>query len=103
MQQKKTFKTGWYIFSDMLASGAAWIFVTHRRKVLLNQTPLTYSGLFNSYQYFYESVLLILIFWITLFAIAGVYNTPLYKKSRLKELTASCIQCLIGSMVLLFI
>ncbi|MEO8712315.1 MAG: sugar transferase [Parafilimonas sp.] len=103
MQQIKTLKTGWYIFSDVLASVVAWIIVTHKRKILLNQDPLTYSGLFTSYHYFYQSVLLIIIFWIALFAIAGAYNTPLYKKSRLKELTASFIQCLIGSLILLFI
>jgi polysaccharide biosynthesis protein PslA len=103
MQQKKTFKIGWYIFSDLLASAAVWILITHRRKVLLHQDPLTYAGLFNSYQYFYESLLLIIIFWIILFAVGGVYNVPLHKKSRLQELTASCIQCLIGSIVLMFI
>ncbi|MEP6684707.1 MAG: sugar transferase [Parafilimonas sp.] len=103
MQQKKTFNIALYVFSDMLASAAVWIIITHKRKVLLHQEPLTYPGLFNSYEYFYESLLLILIFWIILFAVAGVYNIPLYKKSRLKELTASCIQCLIGSIVIMFI
>ena len=103
MQQQKTFKTVWYVFSDILASAAVWIIVTHKRKLLLQQPPLTFSGLFSSYNYFYESLLLILVFWIILFAIAGVYNIPLYKKSRLKELTASCIQCLIGSVAIMFI
>jgi exopolysaccharide biosynthesis polyprenyl glycosylphosphotransferase len=103
MQQIKLLSTRWYIFSDVLASVIAWIFVTHQRKILLNQDPLTYWGLFTSYQYFYQSVLLIIIFWVTLFAVAGAYNLPLYKKSRLKELTNSFIQCLIGSIILLFI
>ena len=103
MQQQKTFKTVWYVFSDILASAAVWMIVTHKRKLLLQQPPLTFSGLFSSYNYFYESLLLILVFWIILFAIAGVYNTPLYKKSRLKELTASCIQCLIGSVAIMFV
>src|SRR6516162_610334 len=102
-QQIKTLKTGWYIFSDVLASVIAWVFVTHKRKILLSEEPTTYTGLFTSYNYFYQSIFLIIIFWIILFAVAGAYNIPLYKKSRLKELTASCIQCLIGSVLLLFL
>ncbi|MBV9960873.1 MAG: sugar transferase [Parafilimonas sp.] len=103
MKQKKLLKVRWYIFSDILASALAWIFVTHQRKLLLNEVPLTYAGLFTSYEYFYKSLLLIVIFWISLFAIAGAYNDPPYKKSRLKELTVSIIQCLIGAVLLLFI
>ncbi len=103
MQQIKTLKTGWYILLDLIASVVVWILITHKRKLLLNQQPLTYSGLFTRYPFFYESVFLVAVFWITLFAIAGVYNVPLYKKSRLKELTASFLQCLIGSVFLLFI
>jgi exopolysaccharide biosynthesis polyprenyl glycosylphosphotransferase len=102
-QQIKTLKTGWYIFSDVLASVIAWVFVTHKRKILLSEEPTTYTGLFTSYNYFYQSIFLIIIFWIILFAVAGAYNIPLYKKSRLKELTSSSIQCLIGSVLLLFL
>lgn len=96
-------KTGWYIFSDTIAIVCTWIFVTHTRKVLLNEEPQTYLGLFTQYGYFYQSILLVVLFWLMFFAIAGNYNIDLYKKSRLKELTATCLQCLTGSLLLLFI
>jgi hypothetical protein len=54
---------------------------------LLDEAPQTYSGLFTQYGYFYQSLLLVVLFWLVLFAIAGTYNIHLYKKSRLKELT----------------
>jgi exopolysaccharide biosynthesis polyprenyl glycosylphosphotransferase len=103
MQKNQTVKTGWYIFSDMIASVAAWILLTHKRKVWLNEEPLTYQGLFSNYSFFYTSLLLIIIFWAILFAVSGAYNSPLHKRSQLKEITASIIQCLIGSILLLFI
>src|SRR5438477_11686772 len=103
MQQIKTLKTGWYIFSDVLASIITWIFITHKRKVLQNEEPLDLPGLFINDSYFYKSILITVIFWIILYAVAGAYNVPPYKKSRLKELTGSFIQCLIGSLILLFI
>jgi exopolysaccharide biosynthesis polyprenyl glycosylphosphotransferase len=97
------FKTAWYIFSDTFATVCTWIFITHTRKVLLDEEPLTYLGLFTHYGYFYQSVLFVVLFWLILFAIAGTYNIPLYKRSRLKELTATFLQCITGSMLLLFI
>jgi polysaccharide biosynthesis protein PslA len=103
MQKNQTIKTAWYIFSDIIASAAAWTILTHKRKVWLNEEPLTYHGLFNNYSFFYSSLLLVLIFWIALFAVSGAYNQALYKRSQLKEITASIIQCLIGSILLLFI
>src|SRR6188474_1714436 len=103
MKQVQMLKTGWYIFSDTFATVCTWIFITHTRKVLLNEAPLTYSGLFTQYEYFYQSILLVVLFWLILFAIAGAYNIDLYKKSRFKELTATCLQCLTGSLLLLFI
>ena len=103
MQQFKTIKTGWYVLSDVVASAITWILVSHQRKILLNEEPLTYSGLFTADPFFYKSFLLALIFWTALFAVAGSYNDSLYKKSRLKELTSTFNQCLIGSVILLFI
>lgn len=103
MQKSHTVKTGWYIFSDVIASATAWIILTHKRKIWLNEEPLTYKALFTGYDFLYSSLVLALIFWITLFAVSGSYNQALYKRSQLKEITASIIQCLIGSILLLFI
>jgi exopolysaccharide biosynthesis polyprenyl glycosylphosphotransferase len=103
MQQFKSLKTGWYIVSDAIASAITWLFVAHQRKILLNEEPLTYAGLFTDDKFFYKSIALAIIFWIALFAIAGSYNASIYKKSRLKELTVTFNECLFGSLILLFI
>ena len=103
MQQFKPFKTGWYLISDLLASVVAWVLTMHARKILLNIPPFTYAGLFTSDSFFYQSLALTVVFWLILFAVAGAYNTPLYKKMKLEEFTATLIQCFIGSIILLFI
>lgn len=103
MQQAKSSNTVWYLISDLIFSILVWIITFHERKVLLNDLPLTYAGLFTSGSFFYESLALTVIFWLVLFTIAGAYNTPLYKRFRLEEFTATCMQCLAGSLILLFI
>jgi hypothetical protein len=80
MKQGQMLKTGWYIFSYTIATVFTWIFITRTRKVLLNEEPQTYMGLFTQYGYFYQSILLVVLFWLALFAIAGAYNIDLFKK-----------------------
>ena len=89
--------------SDVIASVITWIFVTHKRKILQQEEPFDFWGLFTSDNYFYKSLLLIVVFWLILFAVTGTYNISPYKKSRLKELSASFMQCLFGSVILLFL
>ncbi len=103
MQQIKPSKTIWYAASDLIASAFAWIITTHERKVLLKDGPLTYAGLFTADSFFYLSLILTIIFWLMLFAIAGAYNTPLHKRLKLEEFTDTVIQCFFGSILLLFI
>ncbi len=103
MQKNKPSKTIWYVASDLIASVFAWIITTHERKILLNDGPLTYAGLFTADSFFYQSLTLTVIFWVMLFAVAGAYNVPLYKKLKLEEFTATLIQCFFGSIILLFI
>ncbi len=103
MQQAKSSNTTWYLISDLIASVLVWILTMHQRKILLNDLPVTYTGLFTSGSFLYELLALTVIFWLALFTIAGAYHTPLYKRFRLEEFTATCIQCFIGSVILLFI
>ena len=103
MQQIKPSKTIWYIISDLIASVFAWIITTHERKILLNDGPLTYAGLFTADSFFYQSLALTIILWLTLFAIAGAYNMPLHKRLKLEEFAETVIQCFFGSILLLFI
>lgn len=103
MQQIKSSKTIWYVIADIIASTFAWIITTHERKVLLNDGPLTYTGLFTADNFFYQSLILTVIFWLMLFAVAGSYNTPLHKRLKLEEFADTVIQCFFGSIILLFI
>ena len=103
MQQIKPSKTIWYVASDLFASAFAWVITTHERKILLNDAPLTYAGLFTSDSFFYQSLVLTIIFWLILFAVAGAYNTQLHKRLKLEEFADAVIQCFFGSIILLFI
>ena len=103
MQQIKPSKTIWYVASDLFASAFVWVITTHERKILLNDAPLTYAGLFTSDSFFYQSLVLTIIFWLILFAVAGAYNTPLHKRLKLEEFADAVIQCFFGSIILLFI
>lgn len=103
MQQFKSFKTGWYVISDLIATAVTWIIITHERKILLDIPSFTYAELFTTDHFFYISLILSIIFWLILFAVFGAYNIPLYKKRKLEEFTATCTQCFFGSIILLFI
>lgn len=95
--------TGWYVCFDILASFITWTFVAWIRKQMMGETHYTISRLFTEDYFFTTSLGLIVLFWIALYAVAGVYNISFYKKSRLSELTGTFIQTLIGSLLLLFI
>lgn len=103
MQRFKPLHIAWYIFADALSSVITWTMVALQRKILLHQEPSTLGGLLTQDYFFKQSLLLNTFFWIILYAIAGSYNTSLYKKSRLNEITTTCIETLIGSLILLFI
>ena len=103
MPTNKSLNTGWYLISDLIASILTWTITTHLRKFLLGEAPSTYIGLLTAPIFYYQSLMPAIIFWLILYAIAGAYNTQLYKRFKLEEFAATCTQCLIGSLVLLFI
>lgn len=103
MSRFKPIHNIWYVITDIISAATVWILVSLERKVLLKQEPYTFSGLFLEDPFFKLTLFLDIIFWITLYSIAGVYNTSIYKKSRLGELTATCIQTFTGTLILLFI
>lgn len=103
MKQFKPLHISWYIFSDIIAAFISWAILTHERKLLLNQDTASYTYLFTTYEFFWQSSFFNIVYWIILYAIAGSYNTSLYKKSSLNELTVTFFEVLIGSVLLLFI
>src|SRR6476619_5084131 len=92
-----------YIISDILASVIVWTFIALLRKHLLNEEPLTISGLFTQDHFFPVTLMLVPIYWLILYSIGGAYNNSVYKKSRLSELTVTFIESFLGSIILLFV
>lgn len=103
MSATKPIHKGWYIFADVLASVITWIIIAQQRKLMLHEGASSIADLFTHDYFFKTSLSLVLIFWLALYAVAGSYNVTPYQKSRLSELTATFIQTLIGSLILLFI
>ncbi len=103
MQRFKPLHIAWYVATDVIASVAVWIIIALQRKIMLQQGPYTLKGLFTEDYFFKQSLFLDVLFWIILYSIAGSYNNSIYKKSRLTELTVTCIETMIGSVLLLFI
>src|SRR3569623_397230 len=91
-----------YLLNDFFASAIVWIIISVIRKHLLNEFPQSLPELFARDIIFLRSLIIAPFFWIILYAISGAYNTAIYKKSRLTELTNSVIQALAGSAILLF-
>jgi len=80
-----------------------WTFIALLRKHLLNEEPLTLSGLFTQDNFFPVTLMLIPVYWLILYSIGGSYNNSVYKKSRLSELTVTFIESFLGSIILLFV
>jgi tryptophan-rich sensory protein len=52
--------------------------------------------------FFNASLIVIPVIWACFFLITGFYREPLYKRSRLNELTATFIACLIACLLIFF-
>lgn len=102
MKQVKPMHTGWYVCSDAMASFISWTIVAWIRKKMMGENNYPIQSLFTTDYFFNTSLGLVLNFWLALYAVAGVYNTSFYKKSRLTELTHTFIQTLIGCLLMLF-
>ncbi|MEO5889669.1 MAG: sugar transferase [Ferruginibacter sp.] len=101
MPSDKKIHIGWYIFSDYLAAGVAWIFFTVVRKELLRQALYTADGLnLNSRLILGLAVLPFL--WVIFYFLAGSYG-PLYRKSRLNELVTAFSCTMVGCIIIFFV
>jgi exopolysaccharide biosynthesis polyprenyl glycosylphosphotransferase len=102
MTQVKPLHTAWYVGTDIFTGSIAWMLVAWIRKWLMGEKNYTLYQLWTEDYYFKTSLFLVVLFWLILYAIAGVYNQSFYKKSRLNELTATFIQTFIGVILMLF-
>lgn len=72
-----------YLIADWLSASAAWVVLYIFRKVILESKKYGIATLEFDDKFFY-GLLLIPVFWVTLYTMAGQYNYN-YRRHRLKE------------------
>lgn len=90
-----------YVFLDWLSALLTWaVFYLFRK---LNENPYIFQHFEEIYddRKFWLGLLLIPLFWIFLYIMAGSYRR-IYRKARLKELGQTFITVLIGVVILFF-
>lgn len=94
--RSKNFKRFLYIFFDFVIAFAVWIvFYIFRAKNIENKVPEYDLKLL-------KVALIVSFFWVTLYAIAGIYKKPL-KRSRLRELVQHLKFTIFGVMIIFFV
>lgn len=101
MKPNKPLQIYWYFLSDLLASTAAWWLFTWYRRNLLHEGHTDYWEMLHD-PFFKASVLIIPIVWACFFSLVGFYREPLYKRSRLNEVTSRFTACLIACLLIFF-
>lgn len=89
-----------YLLSDAFAAALAYFAVFTFRKLVIESRVFGDTLLMYD-QKFVFSLLAIVAFWLSLYAIIGVYKNP-YRRSRLKEFTQTFTISLVGSIFLFF-
>jgi len=89
-----------YLLADWFSAGLAWaLFYLYRKLIIESQVFST--GLMLSDKKFYLGILLIPLFWISIYALTGSYRN-IYRKSRLKELGQTLYLSFFGVLVIFF-
>ncbi len=101
MPSYKKIHISWYMLSDYLAAGLAWILFTIVRKELLRERIYESHHLVLNNRLLLSIVLLPFL-WLAFFFLAGSYGS-LYKKSRLNEITTTFSCTLVGCTVIFFV
>ena len=90
-----------YVFADVFTAMLAWgLFFIYRK----NKIEPDILANFNTIIYdinLYKGLLLIPLFWISLYLMMGTYR-KIYRKSRLKELEQTFLISLIGVLIIFF-
>lgn len=90
-----------YVSFDFAAGALAWCLFFIFRKVYIEPRNLGDSLEIQFDNTFYSGLLFIPLFWISIYALTGIYKDP-YRKSRLKELGQTLLTSLIGTIVIFF-
>ena len=81
----KSLQVAKYVFADLLSAAIAWMIFFFYRKYSVNPDIFTNLGEVFSDHKLYLGIMVIPLFWLTLYIITGTYR-KIYRKSRLKEL-----------------
>lgn len=101
MPSSKKIHISWYLLSDYLAAGLAWIlFTVIRRELLRERIYESHHLVLNNRLVL--SIVLLPFLWLAFFFLAGSYGS-LYKKSRLNEITSTFSCTVAGCMVIFFV
>jgi exopolysaccharide biosynthesis polyprenyl glycosylphosphotransferase len=90
-----------YLAADFIASALAWALLWWFRKYHIESVKYGIRVPFEPNARFYAALAIIPLFWISLFALAGLY-TNVFRKSRLAELKQLFVSILIGVIILFF-
>ncbi len=101
MPSPKKIHIGWYIFADYVAAAIAWILFTIVRKDLLRE-PFYSNDRLDLNRPLLLGMALLPFLWLAFYFLAGCYG-PLYRKSRLNEITTAFSCTLVGCTVIFFV
>jgi exopolysaccharide biosynthesis polyprenyl glycosylphosphotransferase len=90
-----------YIASDFLGACIAWVLFYAYRKKFIESIRFGYDIPFQLDGKFYAGIALIPIFWISLYALLGMYRN-IYRRHRIRELGQTLLASALGTIVLFF-
>ena len=90
-----------YIITDLLTASVAWTVFFVYRKLYLEPLKFGVEVELQFTERYYVGLLIIPLFWLSLYALTGFYNQVL-RKSRLKEFVQSLWQSLLGVLIIFF-
>jgi len=91
-----------YMSSDYLAALCAWVLLFIYRKKLVLSDITNFDILMSCEPTLIFGIIVIPIFWILLYYIAGEYHN-IYHKSRLKELGSTTLMSILGVVIIFFV
>lgn len=90
-----------YLVSDFIGSGLAWTLFFIYRKLFIEPAKFGYKVPIDFDKNFYFAILLIPVYWVIIYWIAGTYHN-IHKKSRFKEFVLTIIITFLGTIILFF-
>lgn len=91
----RAIQTAKYVISDLISAACAWMLFYTFRKIYIEKTELILD------QNFYKGLVIIPLYWITLYYLSGYYR-DIFRKHRILDLGTTLFQTLFGVLVLFF-